>query len=160
MQVFNQQLPKESSLWIMYILPQLNTKKGNIFLAPREFWFSSVWKTTGPLTKSPKKSAASLPALLNEYSCSFPHAAFEKSFFFQSGDVAVNSADADLIRCQIFGNLPRAYLLVCMLGKIFQKPLALPRQIFAIPYASNLQSIRKLLYRAMIPLSICELVAN
>ena len=31
---------------------------------------------------------------------------------------------------------------------------------FAIRYASNLQSIRKLLYRAMIPLSICELVAN
>ena len=90
-------------------------------------------KTTGPLTKSPKKSAASLPAVLNEYSCPFPHAAFEKSLFLQSGDVAVNSADADLIRCQIFGDLPRAYLLVCMLGKIFQKPLALPCQIFCHP---------------------------
>lgn len=33
-------------------------QKGNIFLATKEFWFSSIWKRTSSLTKSSKKSTA------------------------------------------------------------------------------------------------------
>ena len=53
--------------------------------------------------------------LIKDFPRSFPNAAFEKPFLLQSGEIAINGADADVVCRQCVGDLPRGHLFVCML---------------------------------------------